>query len=152
MPAAPHVSKVKAHQMTTTLRWLAIPPAIVAAWALAILLGIGLLEVAICFCPADDMVSGMCVAPWYRYVEGGIVVGCAGIAAALILVVSVLLAPSHRVVVATVVLGGGVAVAFFMAYKSGAWDSFGGAVLAGFIAWFAMQRWAQMPAKGPDVL
>jgi hypothetical protein len=138
--------------MTTTLRWLAIPAAIVAAWALAILLGIGLFEVAIRFCPSDDMVSGMCVAPWYRYVEGGIVVGCAGVAAALILAVSVLLAPSHRVAVAAVVLGGGVAVAFYMAYMTGAWDSFGGAVLAGGIAWFAMQRWAHTPAKGPDVL
>jgi len=138
--------------MTTTLRWLAIPPAIVAAWALAVLLGFGLRDVAMSFCPAEDMVSGMCMASWYRYVEGGIIIGCAAIAAALVLAVSVLLAPSHRVAVATVVLGGGVAVAFYMAYMSGAWDSFGGAVLAGVIAWFAMQRWPKMRAKGPDVL
>jgi hypothetical protein len=134
------------------LRWLAIPPAIVAAWALAILLGFGLREVAIHFCPAKNMVSGMCMASWYRYVEGGIIVGCAGIAAALILAVSVLLAPSHRVTVASVVLGGGVAIAFCIAYASGAWDSFGGAVIAGGIAWFAMQRWAKMQAMGPDAL
>lgn len=138
--------------MTTVLRWLAIPPAIFAAWSLAILLGFGLRDVAIRFCPAEDMVSGMCMASWYRFVEGGVIVGCAGIAAALILAVSVLLAPSHRVTVASVVLGGGVAVAFYMAYMSGAWGSFGGAVLAGVIAWFAMQRWAKMRVGPPDVL
>ncbi|MGB4117590.1 MAG: hypothetical protein WBK51_13705 [Polaromonas sp.] len=138
--------------MTTMLRWLAIPPAIVAAWVLAILLGFGLRDVAVRFCPAEDMVSGMCIASWYQYVERSIIVGCAAIAAALILAVSVVLAPSHRVTVATVVLSGGLAAAFYMAYMSGAWDSFCGAVLAGFIAWFAMQRWAKMPAKWPEVL
>lgn len=120
--------------MTAMLRWLALPPALFAACLLAILLGVGLHEVAIRFCPAQDMVSGVCMAAWFRYAEGGIITGCTGIAAAWMLVVSVLLAPSHRVAVASVVFGGGVAAAFYMAYASGAWGSFAAAVLAGWLA------------------
>ncbi len=131
--------------MPTMLRWLVIPPAIAAAWLLAILLALGLREVVIRFCPAEDMVSGLCMASWYRYVDGGIILGGAGIAAALILAVSVLLAPSHRVAVASVVLVGGVAAAFYMAYTLGLWGCFSVAVMAGVVTWFALLRWRNCP-------
>src|SRR5262245_26307521 len=138
--------------MITVLRWLAIPLAMFAGWWLTIFLGIGLLEVAIRFCPAEDMVSGMCVASWYEYVEDGIIAGCAGVFAAFAVAVSVLLAPAYRPTVASVVLGGGVVVALYMAYASGAWGSFAGAVLAGVISWSVVQRRARMAGRGARAL
>jgi hypothetical protein len=138
--------------MVIALRWLAIVPAVLAVWWLIMLLGFGLLEVAIRFCPSDQLVSGMCMATWYRYVEDGIIVACSGLAAFLILAVSVLLAPSHRLTVASVILGGGVAVALYMAYAAQAWGSFAAAVLAGVIAWSAVLWWTRTPVRGRSAL
>ena len=129
--------------MVTALRWLAIAPAVFAVWWLTFLLGLGLIEVAIRFCPAEELISGMCMAPWYRYVEGGIIVVCAGITAASIIAVSVILAPSHRVSVASVILGAGVLVALYMAYTAEAWGSFAAAVLAGTVAWSVVFCWSR---------
>jgi len=151
-PRAPLAANVRAHKMVTVLRWLAIVPAVVAVWWLTILLRFGLLEVAIRFCPPEQLVSGICVAPWYRYVEGGIIVGCAGLAAALIIAVSVLLAPSHRLSVASVILAGGVVVALYMAYAAQAWGSFAAAVLAGAIAWSAVLWWARASVRRRSAL
>ncbi len=117
--------------MINTLRWLGMVPACFVAWWLSLLLGFGLLEVANRFCPAEDFISGMCVAPWFRYVEDGIIAGCAAIAAAAIVLVAVMLAPSHRLPVASVVLGAGILVALYMGYATQAWGSFVAAVLAG---------------------
>jgi hypothetical protein len=138
--------------MVTALRWLAIVPAVLAVWSLTMLLGFGLLEVAIRFCPSEQLVSGMCMAPWYRYVEGGIIVGCSGLAAFSILAVSVLLAPSHRLSVASLILGGGVAVALYMAYGAQAWGSFAAAVLGGLIAWSAVLWWTRISVRGRSAL
>jgi hypothetical protein len=77
----------------------------------------------------------MCVAPWYRYLEGAIIAGCAGLAAALIVGVSVLLAPSHRLLAASVVLAAGVLVVLYMAVRAQAWGSFAAALVAGVLAW-----------------
>jgi hypothetical protein len=129
--------------MVTALRWLAIVPAVFAVWWLTLLLGFGLLEVAIRFCPAEELISGMCMAPWYRYVERGIIAACAGIAAASIIGISVMLAPSHRVPVASVILGAGVLVALYMAYAAHAWVSFAAAVLAGTVAWSVVFWWSR---------
>jgi hypothetical protein len=94
----------------------------------------------------------MCVASWYRYVEGGIIVGCAGIAAVLIIVISVLLAPAHRLSVASVILGGGVVVALYMGYAAQAWGSFAAAVLAGVTAWSAVLWWVRRPLRRGSAL
>ena len=124
--------------MAAALRWSAIVPAVLAVWWLTMLLGFGLLEVAIRFCPTEQLVSGVCMAPWYQYVEAAVIAGCAGIAAASIIAVSVLLAPSHRLIVASVVLTGGAVVAAYMGATTEMWSSLGSAMVAGVIAWYAI--------------
>lgn len=128
------------HQKFRLLRWLSIPPMMFVAWILSLLLGFGLRDVATRLCPPAEIVSGMCGAAWYAHAEQGIIAGCAGFAAALILVTTVLLAPSHRVQLASAVLAGGVAVAIYMAHMTGAWDCFGAATACGAITWLVLKR------------
>lgn len=138
--------------MLTALRWLAIVPAALGVWWLTLLLGLGLADVAILLCPPEELISGMCAAPWYRYVEGGLIMGCAGLAAVLIVVVSAVLAPSHRLCVASAVLGGGVIVALYMAYAAGAWGSFAAAVLAGTTGWSGILWWTRRALRSANAL
>lgn len=133
--------------MIAALRWLAMPPAALLAWWGSLLIGFELLEVAIRFCPPEDLVSGTCVAPWYRDLEDAIIAGCAGLAAALIVGVSALLAPSQRLLVATVVLAAGVLVALHMAVGAQAWGSLAAALVAGLLAWGVVFQWARKAVR-----
>jgi hypothetical protein len=137
--------------MVSALRWLAIGPAVLAVWWLTILVGIGLLDVAIRYCPAEELVSGMCTASWYRYVEGAVIAGCAGFAAALIVAASAVMAPSHRLPVASVVLAGGIVIALYMALTTQEWSSFAAAVLAGAIAWLVVFWWLRKAGASGSV-
>jgi hypothetical protein len=58
--------------MGTGLRWILTPVASISAWYLALFSGIMLLTIAESYCPADEVISGTCVAPWFRAVESGI--------------------------------------------------------------------------------
>jgi hypothetical protein len=49
----------------TWLRWLLVLPAAWVAWYAAVLIGFGLYTVAEALCPPDQVISGMCVAPWF---------------------------------------------------------------------------------------
>jgi len=138
--------------MVTVLRWLAIVPAVLAVWWLTILLGIGLLQLAIRFCPPEELISGACMVPWHRYVESAVIVGCAGLAAALIVTVSAMIAPSNRLAVASVVLVGGIVVALYMAYGAQAWGSFAAAIVAGAIAWLAVLWWVRKAVRSNNAL
>ena len=65
------------------LRWLLVIPAVYVAWHLAIVAGMLLLALAESFCPAEQVVSGMCIAPWFERAETVIFLFSAGLAAVL---------------------------------------------------------------------
>ena len=48
------------------VRWILLPIVCIAAWIAALFTGIVAHSIAEFFCPADQIVSGMCVAPWLR--------------------------------------------------------------------------------------
>ena len=71
-------------------------------------------------CPPELMVSGLCTATWHGPAfDVGIVAG-AGLAAALVMLTVIVIAPSHRRSVAAMAFGVGSIVAMYMAYEADA--------------------------------
>jgi hypothetical protein len=125
------------------IRWLLVLPAAYLAWGVALLFGMLLHGAAQSLCPDDQMVSGMCTAPWSPQVDRIVTCLGAGTAAALILISSTLMAPSHRLTVAWVTLGIGVFSATGFALLIGAWLELISAITAGVLAlwWLRRQTW-----------
>jgi hypothetical protein len=113
------------------LRWLSILPASFAAWYLALAAGIALHGTLLRFCPPDQLVSGWCAAPWYRFASQAVVCIGAGLAAALILVTSTWLAPAHKRLVAIAAYLVGAAVACTMGFAATAYAAMACALLVG---------------------
>lgn len=106
------------------LRWILLPIVGIAAWFAALFAGIIAHSIAEFFCPADQMVSGMCVAPWFGILDVWLIRFCSSFAAALIIVSCYLTAPAARVLVAWIVFGLGAVYALWIAVISWAWGEF----------------------------
>src|SRR6185295_11068551 len=106
------------------VRWILLPIAGIAAWVAALFTGIVAHSVAEFFCPADQMVSGMCVAPWFEALDTWLVRFFSAFAAALIIVSCYFTAPAARTAVAWVVLAAGAVYALWIAIVSWAWGEF----------------------------
>ena len=101
------------------LRWIAVVPAGVLGWYLALLTGLTLLSGATALCPADRMVSGACVAPLFPYVETAIIYVSVALAAFLVVELPVLTAPRWRSTVAWVAFVAGLMLAtYFVVYTT----------------------------------
>ena len=125
----------------TWLRWLLVVPAAWVAWYAAVLIGFGLHSLAEALCPPDQVISGMCVAPWFGAVDRAIFCTGAGLAAAFIIVSCTVVAPSHCRVVTFVTLGTGSVVALVLALATDALPEFVAAVVAGLLAtWWLRGR------------
>ena len=96
------------------IRWALVPVVAVVAWAAALFVGLLLHDVAMRLCPAAQMVSGLCVAPWWPYAEAAVFCTSAAIAAASIVIASSLTAPSGRARVAATVYAAGVVWAVWL--------------------------------------
>jgi hypothetical protein len=116
------------------LRWILLPIVCIAAWIAALFTGIVAHSIAESFCPADQMVSGMCVAPWFEALDAWLVRFFSAFAAALIIASCYFTAPAARVVVAWVVFGAGAAYALWIAVVSWAWGEFIAAGIGGLAA------------------
>ena len=100
------------------LRWILLPIVCIAAWIAALFTGIVAHSIAESFCPADQMVSAMCVAPWFEALDAWLVRFFSAFAAALIIASCYFTAPAARVVVAWVVFGAGPVYALWIAMVS----------------------------------
>jgi hypothetical protein len=94
-------------------------------------LGITLLGIAESFCPADEMISGTCVAPWFRLVESGIFCFSTALSAVFVVAAAVLVAPAEKLLIAWLAFAIGSIVAFVFALETWAWGMFASAVIAG---------------------
>ena len=126
--------------MNKTLRWLLLPVACVAAWYVALFVGIVLLSVAQAFCPSNEMVSGMCIAPWYRPVETGIFCLSTALSALFVVTTAYFVAPTARVLVAWLAFGTGCIVALYFVLSTSAWPVFASAVAAGLVEVLLLSR------------
>ena len=115
------------------LRWLLLLPAVFLAWQISLLTGIAIFAVAESFCPQEQMVSDLCTAPWFRWAEAGVFMFGAALAATLMILTAVWLAPSHRTRVAWSVFIAGFLLAGYLGLATQAWAPFTAAVVAGSV-------------------
>jgi hypothetical protein len=132
--------------MPAWLRWLALVPAAAVGWYGSLIAGFGARSVLTSFCPSDKIISGLCTAPWYAPAEDALICAFAGIAAALIVILPTLVAPSRKVTVAFMVLLLGSLVAVVMGSQIRAFGPMISAVLAGALAaMFLRRRYLALP-------
>src|SRR5262245_8674311 len=122
------------------LRWILLPVACIAAWIAALFTGIVAHSVAEFFCPADQMVSGMCVAPWFETLHTWLIRFFSAFAAALIIVSGYFTAPAARTPVAWIVFGLGGVYALWIAVISWAWGEFMAAGIGGLATVLLLTR------------
>jgi hypothetical protein len=135
--------------MATQMRWLAVLPAAIAGWYLALIIALLLHSGVESLCPADQIDSGMCVAPWFPYASHAISAFGAGLAAVLIITFAVLAAPAHRVLVSRATLVGGLIVSSYMLLETSALVEFASAVTFGVLTVIAAQRYLKR-SKSPN--
>lgn len=100
--------------MPTALRWLLVPISAAFGCWFGIALAVLLFSAFNSLCPADELVSGFCMASWFPPVEEGVQYAGAASGAALTVLLPYWLAPSHKRAVAMVAfaLGAAYAIAF----------------------------------------
>ena len=125
----------------TLVRWLMVIPAAFAGWWATFLVGLGLLALGDSQCAPDQRISDACVASWFESYERVVFITCAAIAAALVVLLPALTAPSHRrrVAWAAFIWGGGTAV--WLGVKSGAHLELLAALVAGLAAALIVHRY-----------
>lgn len=97
--------------MASWLRWALVVPAAVAAWYVALFVGLAAYSGMNSLCPSAQVISGMCVAPWFPVASAVLRCAAAGLSAALVLLACAWVAPSHKTAAATVVFTIGVVAA-----------------------------------------
>ncbi len=125
--------------MSQLIRWALILPGAFVAWYIALFLGVGVHAGIEALCPADQMVSGECSAPWFLAAEKAAVALGAALAAVLVMITCTLLAPSHRrqVAITTFVVGAIVATYMGLYLFTSATVA---AIAAGAVALFILLR------------
>ena len=92
------------------LRWLLVAPSAFLGYPIGFFLGLGSIQLVTAICrPREHLVSGVCSASWSLYVEVSVLSFAASIGAVVWVVLTVLVAPSHRAYVAWVAFAIGAA-------------------------------------------
>jgi hypothetical protein len=124
----------------SALRWILLPVVCFASWIVALFLGIFVHSFAESFCPADQMVSGVCIAPWFETLDTCLICFFSAFAAALIISAAYFVVPIYRSVVAWIVFGLGASYALWIAVATSAWPEFTAAGVGGLAALFFLTR------------
>lgn len=117
----------------TLLRWIAVIPAGLLGWYIAFLAGFALLSGATNLCPAESMISGLCIAPWFHYAEAVIFCASTALAAFLVVTLPALVAPRRRSAVAWMAYVAGLMVAVYFVVYTAALLEFVSAVAGGLL-------------------
>jgi hypothetical protein len=126
--------------MMRLIRWILMIPAAVVAWYAALSLGLVILMGVDALCPAEQVISGLCVAPWYEAASGSVICMGAALAAVLIMLACTWLAPSYKPQVAIATFVVGAAVASLMGWSAGAFGPMVAAIIAGALALWILTR------------
>jgi hypothetical protein len=121
-----------------------LPVVCIAAWFVALFAGIIAHSVAESFCPADQMVSGMCVAPWFETLDAWLIRFFSAFAAALIISSTYFVAPAARPLVAWIVFAAGAVYALWIAVSTSAWGEFVAAGIGGLAVVLLLTRGRSM--------
>lgn len=119
------------------VRWLALLPAIFAAWYAVFIAGALLVGALGMLCPPDEDVSGLCLATWYRATADGLILLAAAAWACAVVLAAAWTAPSHKPATATIAYLVGAAVAVTWAIELRAWPELAAALAGGaaVLAW-----------------
>ncbi len=130
-----------------------MPVACLVAWSVAFLAGLLILSAAESLCPADQMDSGMCMAPWWPPIEKTIFCFSTGLSAVLVVAAGVFVASAARASVAWLVFGIGSIFALWGTVECEAWAEGTSAIAAGFLtAWLlSRSRYARKASRVPQV-
>jgi len=108
-------------RLPSVVRWILVVPSAVVAWYFALLVSALLFGFIVAPCmDSDGPQPYFCEAAWYprQALFRAIYFFGAGLSAVLVVVVSVLMAPSHRAGVAWAAVGTGAAAASAMTYRT----------------------------------
>ncbi|MBX9607375.1 MAG: hypothetical protein K2Y51_14205 [Gammaproteobacteria bacterium] len=120
------------------LRWAAIVPAALVLWYATIALALALNALLLRLCPQTSLLGGYCTAEWSRPAERAIAVGCAGLAALLVVLGSAYVAPAYRQRVALLLCVLGVGLSATMLGQLGTVPEFVAVILGGLLGvWVA---------------
>jgi hypothetical protein len=123
-------------------RWLLVPVAAVGIWSVALLSGFLAVGVLDALCPAEQMISGFCIAPWHAPAVDALIVTYAAATAFGIVVMCGLLAPAHKFTVALIAFLCGTVFATFAASEGTMWKPFIAAAVGGSAGLvLAASRW-----------
>ena len=137
------MERTRRQQRLAMIRWLWIVPTAILVWYGMLAVGMGLYSLAIGFCPADQQLSGFCLADWFRPVERGIIVCCAGLTGFAIVLITALIAPVYRLRAAAAMFGAGALVATSMALQTSALPEFAAALVGGALGLLVAARLPQ---------
>ena len=116
------------------VRWFLLIPVALLGYYAALVSGMAVLALAESFCPPDAIVSGMCVADYMRSIERVSFVVFPGIAAALVVLLPALVAPSRKVAVAFAFLTIGSVIAIVLGTSLQEWATLGFTLWCGIAA------------------
>ena len=127
------------------VRWLLLVPSAWLAWSVALVSGVAVHSALESLCPPEQVISGMCTATWFRYAERITICAGAGLAAALILLTSTFVAPSHRAIVIVATLCIGSAAALVMGVLAAAYSELATALVVGGLTtvWLLRRNWVR---------
>lgn len=118
-------------------RWLLVVPIAIVGWYIGLFTWAGIYQLNEWLCPNEYKVSGMCYAPWTGYVHNFAIASGSIVAAALVVLLPTLIAPSHRYNVARVsyILGLICSIYFLVIgpWVPVAWAALGGGISLWFI-------------------
>lgn len=124
--------------MNHSIRWILVIPAAYLGYYVALISGMAALALAESFCPADEVISGMCTAEYMRRIEKLLFVLFPGLAAVLVVLLPSLVAPSRKVAVATSFFAVGSVAAIFLGVALEEWVILGFALACGAVTTWAV--------------
>lgn len=135
--------------MNQRLRWVLAVITGFVVWHVVAILGLMAVSVLDSFCPPDQVVSGMCTAPWYDTAFDALVIVFAGLSAVAVVLVPPLVAPTHRWEASLAAYGIGATFAIvFAAGSSTLWAPTASALVAGATAILgARALWKRSPNR-----
>lgn len=115
------------------IRWSLVLPTAVLSWYGAVVITLFMHGATEIFCPPEDIISGLCQAPWFNSFSRSLLYIGPAIAACFVVLSTVFMSPSHRNIVAFVVFLGGCVIAMFMAIPMENYWGLASTITSGFI-------------------
>lgn len=129
------------HSSKTTLRWVLLVPAAVAAWFGVFLIGLVAYQATEhATCPAARMVSGQCVDPRVQSTLEIVIYIFAGISAVAVETAAAVTAPSHKALVTWLTFFFGSWVALVFGFAGNAYGQASTAIAAGLMGAVVIAR------------